>query len=87
MNKPTRITAEVDPETLAMVEQLARQQGQSTAEFAAEAIRRVAESETDYRAFLQEGIDAIHRGDVIPHAEVMAELDGMIEQHRQRCRN
>ncbi len=87
MNKPARITAEVDPETLAMVELLARQQGRSPAEFAAEAIRRVAESEADYRAFLQEGLDAIHRGEVVPHAQVMAELDEMIEQHRQRCRN
>lgn len=87
MNKPARITAELSAETLAMVEELAAWQGRSAAEFAAEAIQRVAEAEADYRAFIQEGIDAADRGDVVPHAQVMVELDAMIERHRQRCEN
>ncbi len=87
MNKPARITAELSAETLAMVEELAAWQGRSAAEFAAEAIQRVAETEADYRAFIQEGIDAADRGDVVPHAQVMAELDAMIERHRQRCQS
>ncbi|MEG3164854.1 CopG family transcriptional regulator [Sphingomonas sp. PB2P19] len=82
----TPITAQIDSDTMAMVDSLAAEKGMTGAKFAAEAIRRVAKSEADYRAFVQVGIDAADRGDVIPHADVMAELDQMIEQHRARCR-
>ncbi|RYY24476.1 MAG: ribbon-helix-helix protein, CopG family [Sphingomonadales bacterium] len=85
MNKPAAITAHIDADTLAIVEQLAAAQGRSVSDFAAEAIQRVAESEADYRAFVQAGIDAADRGEVVPHADVMAELDAMIEHHRARC--
>ena len=86
MNALTPITAQIDSETMAIVDSLAAAKGITGAQFAAEAIRRVAESEADYRAFLQVGIDAADRGDVVPHEDVMAELDCMIEQHRARCR-
>ncbi|MBB5711262.1 ribbon-helix-helix protein, CopG family [Sphingomonas xinjiangensis] len=42
MNKPAAITAYVDADTLAVVEQLAAAQGRSVADLAAEAIRLVA---------------------------------------------
>ncbi|WP_210731808.1 CopG family transcriptional regulator [Sphingomonas sp. PAMC26645] len=71
---------------MAIVDSLAASKGITGAEFAAEAIRRVAESEADYRAFIQVGIDAADRGDVVPHEQVMAELDQMIERHQTRCR-
>lgn len=84
MGKMTAITAEVDDETLALVDRLARANGRSRASYAAEAIRRVAESEADLLAFVQVGIDAIERGDVVPHEEVMAKIDEMIARHRER---
>ena len=85
MTEHHAITAQVDDATFAIVERLAQIRGVSGADFAAEAIRRVAESEEDYRAFIQVGVDALDRGDIVPHAQVMAELDAMIEQHRARC--
>jgi len=89
MNRPVTlqetVTASVDAETLAIVDQLARERGITVAEYAAEAVCRVAESEADFRAISQVGIDAVDRGDVIPHEAVMAELDAMIEKHRARC--
>ena len=85
MNAPARITANIDETTLALVEQLTKAQGRSIEDFASEAIRRVAESEADYAAFIQEGIDAADRGELIPHEEVMAELDVMIAEHQARC--
>ena len=87
MNKPATITAHLDAETFAIVEELAAWQGRSIAEFAAEAIQRVAESQADYRAFLQEGIDSLDRGEGIPNDVVMAELDAMIARHEARCRD
>jgi predicted transcriptional regulator len=86
MNKPASITAQVDADTLAIVEQLARANGRSIEQYAAEAIQRVAESEADFRAFVQVGIDAADRGELIPHEQVMAELEARMEKHRERCR-
>lgn len=79
------ITTEIDAETLARVDRLARRRGISSDAFAAEAIRRVAESEGDFESFVQAGIDALDRGETVPHDSVMAELSAMIEKHRQRC--
>lgn len=85
MNQMVSITASIDPETSALVDQAAEQRGITAAEYVAESVRRVAESDADYRAFIQVGIDAVARGDVVPHEEVMAELDEMIARHRARC--
>jgi predicted transcriptional regulator len=79
------ITATLDAETLAMVDRVSQVRGLSAADFAAEAIRRVAESETDFQAFVQVGVDAADRGDLIPHEQVMAELEAMIRKHQDRC--
>lgn len=86
MNALTPITAELDLETMAIVDSLAAARGITGAQFAAEAIRRVAESDADYQAFVQVGIDAVDRGDVVPHDQVMVELDRMIDRHRSRCK-
>lgn len=86
MAKTAVITTRLDPETFDLVDRLAAAQGRSRADFAAEAIRRIAESEADFMAFVQMGIDAIDRGDVVSHEEVMAGLAERIEAHRARCR-
>ena len=85
MNALTPIVAEIDEATLKLVEELAEARGITGGAFAAEAIRRVAESEADERAFVQVGIDALERGDVVSHEQVMADLDAMIAAHRARC--
>lgn len=85
MSKSAIITARVNPETLAMVDAVAKSHGRSRAWFAAEAIRRVAESEADFLGFVQEGIDAANRGELIPHEEVRAEFEARIANHRARC--
>ncbi|MFN3434518.1 MAG: hypothetical protein ACK4ZY_08965 [Sphingomonas sp.] len=79
------IHAEVDAETMAILDRVARRRGMSSEAFAAEAIRRAAESDDDFDAFIQVGIDAADRGDVVSHEEVVAELDAMIAKHRVRC--
>lgn len=72
------ITTRLDPETLALVDRLSKAQGRSRSWFAAQAIKRAAEAEAEYQAFIQVGVDAADRGDVVPHEEVMAMLDGWI---------
>jgi predicted transcriptional regulator len=85
MSKQSVISARVDAETLALVDEVAKAQGRSRAWFAANAIKRVAESEADFLAFIKKGEDDIAAGRTVPHDEVMAMLDGMIEKHRSRC--
>lgn len=84
MNAPFSITTILDAELLALVDRLALSRGMSGEDFAAQAIRRVAETEADFDAFIQVGIDAADRGELIDHDDVMKELDAMIERHRAR---
>ncbi|PVE59163.1 hypothetical protein DC429_01745 [Arthrobacter sp. TPD3018] len=79
------ISTEIDAETMALVDRVAQRRGITNGEFAAQAIRRAAESDADFDAFIQAGIDSLDRGEGIPHEQVMAELDAMIAQHRARC--
>ena len=85
MSKSAVITARVDEDTLRLVDRVAKAQGRTRAWFVANAVQRFAEAEAGYLAFVQEGIDALDRGDSVPHDEVMAELDGMIEDFQARC--
>ena len=80
MNKPAAITAYVDADTLARVEQLAAAQGRSVGELAAEAIELVAGhglqplelSEGDLRASLDEAERQIDDGTFVPQGEIEA---------------
>jgi predicted transcriptional regulator len=76
------ITTRLDPETLALVDRLSKAQGRSRSWFAAQAIKRAAEAEAEYQAFVQVGIDSADRGELVPHEEVMAMLDGWIADLR-----
>lgn len=85
MSKTAVITARVDQETLALVDQVSRAHGRSRAWFAAQAIAEAARKEAEFLAFVQEGIDAADRGEVVPHEDVEAELEAMIAKHAARC--
>jgi predicted transcriptional regulator len=85
MSKTQVITARVDAETLSLVDKVAKAQGRSRAWFVSQAVQRAAESEADFMAFLQAGLDDIEAGRTVPHEEVMTMLDGMINDHKARC--
>jgi predicted transcriptional regulator len=85
MTKSAVISARVDAETLALVDQVTKAHGRSRAWFAAQAIRKAAEKEAEFLAFVQVGIGAADRGDVVSHEEVTAEVQEMIAKHKARC--
>jgi len=85
MSKTQVITARLDTDTLALVDKVAKSQGRSRAWFVAKAVQRAAETEADFMAFVQLGLDDIEAGRTVPHEEVVSMLDGMIEKHRARC--
>ena len=70
MSKPALVTAELDVVTLALLDKAAQANGRTRAEFAAEAIRRVAESEADFLAFVQEGRDSAERQPLLSQDEM-----------------
>lgn len=80
------ISARLDDETLALVDQVAAAQGRSRSWFAARAIRAAAREEAELLAFVQEGIDALDRGEFVEHEVVMRDLDAMLHKHEARCR-
>lgn len=71
-NKSVVITARIDPETAALLDQVGAAQGRSRSWLVANAVKRMAEEEAAYLAFIQEGLDDIAAGRTVPHEEVMA---------------
>lgn len=74
MNKLATITAEIGTDALAILDERARARGISSAEFAAVAIRRVAEGESDLNTFVKMGEASIARGGDVKHDDFMAQL-------------
>lgn len=88
MNKPssikTTVTAELDAETAAEVVRIVRARGGTVADFTAEAITRAVAVEADFMAFVQEGIDAADRGDLIPQEDMEAWFEQRVQSYRSR---
>jgi predicted transcriptional regulator len=74
MSKSAVITARVDEETLALVDRVSKAHNRSRAWFVSRAITDAARKEAEFLAFVQEGIDAADRGELIPHEEVFARV-------------
>ncbi|QPQ54190.1 ribbon-helix-helix protein, CopG family [Allosphingosinicella flava] len=74
MSNSAVISARVDADTLALVDKVSKAHGRSRAWFAARAIQKMAESEAEFLAFVQEGIDSADRGELIPHEEIFERL-------------
>lgn len=75
--KTSVVTARLDPETLAGLDKLAEYHERSRAWLVAKAVKQYVKNETEFFAFLQEGEDAIERGEYLTHEELMAEIKGM----------
>lgn len=70
---------------MALVDRVAKAQGRSRAWFAAHAIKQVAEAEAELQAFIQEGDDAVERGDFLDGDEVLKRLDRWIAEFEAKC--
>lgn len=74
MNHHRVITPALDAETIALVEAFAAARGMTSEAYAAEAIRRAVESETDLDELVAAGKRSIARGGWIAQDNVMASL-------------
>ncbi|MGN7160936.1 CopG family ribbon-helix-helix protein [Sphingomonas sp. SAFR-052] len=77
------ITTAVDAATDEAISRLAAGRGITRDEFAADALRRAVQADEELAAFVQVGIDAADRGDLIPQDVVFAEL----RERRHRLRS
>ncbi len=76
----------IDAATDDGITRFAAARGITRDQFAAEALQRAVRADAELAAFVQVGIDAADRGDLIPQDVVMRELDAMITRHRERDR-
>jgi predicted transcriptional regulator len=79
MNKTAVVTARVSEETLANLDRLAAHHDRSRAWFVAKAVERYVREEGEFDTFIQEGEDAIARGDYVTHEQLVAEIESMLE--------
>jgi predicted transcriptional regulator len=77
------ITAALDPTVFAMVEELAQARGITGEKFAEDAIRKKAERQIAWRAFVQEGIDSAERGELISQQEMEAWFEERVAARRR----
>jgi predicted transcriptional regulator len=75
--KTSVVTARLDQDTLAALDRLAEHHERSRAWLVAKAVSRYVKAESAFFAFLQEGEEAIDRGDYVTHEELVAEIQGM----------
>ena len=77
MARPLSITADLDPETAALVARIAKEQGKSQEAFAADAIRDAVHQDAELIEFARAGVDDLDSGRWLTHEQ-------MIEWLRQR---
>lgn len=80
MAKTNTITARIDPELDAALARIAETQGRSKSAIITEALQSYASYDAWIRAQVQIGLDQADAGELIPHEEVMAEMDVIIER-------
>ncbi len=81
------ITARVPAETLALIDKVVRQRGRSRSWFIAEAVKQAATAQAKFDALVQEGVDDIEAGRIVPHDEVMAHFETLIAKYEKQCRD
>jgi len=74
MSRTAVITARIDEPTLQALDALAADQERTRAWLVAKAIQRYVREETEFRAFIKQGEDAMDRGDYLTHEEMIADI-------------
>ena len=85
MGKMMHFDTDIDESTMLGIDRLARSTNQTPDALLQYAIARLLEDAANEAAFIQEGIDAVDRGDVISHDVMVAEIETLIAMHRSRC--
>jgi predicted transcriptional regulator len=74
MSQTTVVTARLDADTVQALDRLAQVQDRTRASLIERAVKRFVGEEHAFEAFLQEGADAIERGEFLTHETFVAEI-------------
>lgn len=75
MGKTVRVDTEISEELMASLERLASENGRSRDAMIELALRAFVQSEERFAAAVEEGLEAWKAGDVVEHADVIAEFE------------
>ena len=78
------ITARVDDETAGKIELIANYTGRSRSWLAAKALKSYADQESLFLGFVEEGHEAIERGEVVDEAEANRRIASLLERLRTK---
>jgi predicted transcriptional regulator len=78
------LTARIDSDLATKLDALAARTGRSRSWLTAEAVSRFVEHEVAYLEFVQEGLDAVARGEFLEEAEADQVIDAMLADFRRR---
>jgi predicted transcriptional regulator len=67
------------PEQLMRLSQVANYNGTDTEQLVKEAALRVVEENEDFRAAVRRGIEQADRGELVPHEEVVARIERLLQ--------
>ena len=76
MSKSVVVTARIDPQLSERIDRLAQRLDRSRAWLIQQAIERYVGEEAAFLDFVQEGVDAADRGELLRQDEMQAWLDG-----------
>ena len=76
------VTARIDAETAAKLDQIGTFYDRKRSWLIAKAIERYASEGYAYLDFIQKGLDSIERGDTVSHEEIEAEFAHLLEPHK-----
>jgi len=82
--KNTTLTVRVSPEVKESLGKLAEQTQRTKSFLAGEAIAGYVERELEIVAGIERGIDDMRAGRVVPHEEVMSDIDAIVETAKVR---
>lgn len=84
MSKTNVVTARLDPEVLSRLDRLAEYQERSRSWLVAKAVERFVSEEAAFLDFIQEGEDAIDRGDYLTQDEMERWFEARITARNER---
>lgn len=84
MSKQVVISARIDVDTAALLDKVAASRRRSRAWLVADAVKRMAEEEAEYLAFVQVGLDDIAAGRTISGEDMLEWIDRKRSELRER---
>ena len=84
MAETTTITVRISMDAKAAIDRLAQLTKRSRSYLMAEALAQYLPEELDAVEGIQKGLEDLEAGRVIPHDEVMADLDAVVERARKK---